>query len=111
MMMRCFCSRAQGRKQVSECFAGSSARFDDQIAAVGETLLDFFGHGVLAGAVFEGEGRVRENSAGMEEVVERGELLIGQSVFDYGKWGRWRHQTTLMISAVCSPCGLPCVRP
>jgi len=44
---------------------------------VGEGLLDLFGHEVLAGAVFEGEGGVGEDAAGVEEVVEGWQLLVG----------------------------------
>ena len=40
------------------------------LAAVGEGLLDGFGHRVLAGAVLEGEGGAGEDAAGREEVVQ-----------------------------------------
>ena len=36
------------------------------------------GHVVLAGAVLEGERGVGEDAAGVEEVVERGQLLVGR---------------------------------
>ena len=41
-----------------------------EVAPVGEGLLDGFGHGVLAGAVLEGERGFREEAAGGEEVVQ-----------------------------------------
>ena len=47
---------AEGWEEVGEGFAGAGAGFDDEMAAVGEGLLDLLGHEVLAGAVLEGEG-------------------------------------------------------
>ena len=46
---------AERGEKVGEGFAGAGAGFDDEMALVGEGLLDGFGHGVLAGAVLEGE--------------------------------------------------------
>jgi len=51
---------------------------------VGEGLLDLLGHGVLAGAVLEGEGGVGEDAAWVEEVVEGWQLLVG---VDLGEGG------------------------
>ena len=68
---------AEGGQQVGEGFAGAGAGFDDEVAVVGEGLLDGLGHGVLAGAVLEGERGVGEEAAGVEEVVEGGQLLVG----------------------------------
>ena len=42
-------------QQVGESFAGAGAGFDDEVAALGEGMLDGFGHFVLAGAVFVGQ--------------------------------------------------------
>ena len=68
---------AQRGQQVGEGFAGAGAGLDDEVSAVGEALFYLAGHGVLAGAMLEGERRLSENAAGMEELVERGELLLG----------------------------------
>ena len=67
---------AEGGQEVGESFARAGAGFNDEVAAVGERLLDLLGHRVLAGAVLEGEGRVGEDAAGVEEVVERRQLLV-----------------------------------
>ncbi len=81
------------------------------MAAVGEGLLDGFGHEVLAGAMLEGEGGFGEEAAGVEEVVEGWEFLLGGGVAGWGiaiEDGReWRHPAVLMIIAVSSPGWLP----
>ena len=84
---------AEGGQKIGEGFAGAGAGFDDEVAAVGEGLLDLFGHEVLAGAVLEGEGRVGEDAAGMEEVVEGGQLLVGLGVVEGNgrEWGEGGH--------------------
>ena len=76
----------QGGKEVGEGFSGTGAGFDDEVTAVGEGLLDGFGHGVLAGAVLEGEGGFGEQAAGVEEVVEGWELLRGGEL-GFAEWG------------------------
>ena len=45
---------AERREEIREGFAGAGAGFDDEMAVVGEGLLDLLRHGVLAGAMFEG---------------------------------------------------------
>ena len=69
--------------------AGAGAGFDDEVAAVGEAFFDGLGHEVLAGAVLEGEGGFGEEAAGVEEVVERGEFLLGGVVRGWGGDGHW----------------------
>ncbi len=64
---------AQRGQQVGEGLAGAGAGLDDQVAALGEGALDGLGHLELAGAVLVGQRRTRENAAGREELVERGQ--------------------------------------
>ena len=80
---------AEGWEEVGEGFAGAGAGFDDEVAVVGEGLLDLLGHEVLAGTVLEGEGRVGEDAAGVEEVMERGELLVEARRVDLGERREW----------------------
>jgi hypothetical protein len=47
------------------------------VALVFEGFFDGSGHVVLAGAVLEGEGGAGEETAGGEEVVERGDFARG----------------------------------
>ena len=63
---------AERGQKIGEGFAGAGAGFDDEMAALGEGALDGLGHFKLAGAVFVGQGRTREDAAGRKELVERG---------------------------------------
>ena len=65
---------AKGGEEVGEGFAGAGAGLDDKVAVIVEGGLDGSGHLVLAGAVLECEGRLGEEAAGGEEVVEGGKL-------------------------------------
>ena len=71
---------AEGGEEVGEGFAGAGAGFDDEVTLVLEGLFDGSGHVVLAGAVLEGERGAGEESAGGEEVVERGDFARGVGV-------------------------------
>ena len=64
---------AESGQKIGEGFAGARSGFDDEMAALGEGALDGFGHFVLAGAVLVGQRRVRQDAAGREELVERGQ--------------------------------------
>jgi len=75
---------AQGRQKIGESFSGAGASFDDEMTSVGKALLYLACHGVLAGAMLKGERRLREDAAGMEELVERGQTLLG---VDFGMGG------------------------
>ncbi len=85
---------AEGWEEIGEGFAGAGAGFDDEVAVVGEGLLDLFGHEVLAGAVLEGEGgswrgcrRGGRSRGGLQ-------LLVGPRRVDLGErreWGGGRH--------------------
>jgi hypothetical protein len=83
---------ADGGEQVGQGLAGAGAGFDDEVAAVGEALLDLAGHGVLPGAVLEGERGLGEDAAGVEEVVEAGKLRVGGRVFERREWGGGGHR-------------------
>ena len=72
-----FAGQAQRGQQIGERLAGSGACFDDQVALVGEGLLDGAGHLVLALAMLELEAGAGEQSRGREEVVEGWELALG----------------------------------
>ena len=63
---------AQGGEQVGEGLAGAGAGLDDQVAALCESLFDGSRHLQLAGAVFIGQRRARQNAAGREKFVQRG---------------------------------------
>ena len=69
--------QAQRGQQVGERLAGSRACLHDQMALVGEGLLDGAGHLVLALAMLELQAGAREQARGREEVVERRELALG----------------------------------
>ncbi len=71
---------AERGEKVGEGFAGAGAGFDDEMALVGEGLFDRFRHGVLAGAVLEGEGGAGQEAAGREEVVEGRKLARRQQL-------------------------------
>ena len=75
---------AERGQKVGEGFAGAGAGFDDEMAAVGEGLLDGLGHGVLAGAVLESERGFCKDAAGGEEVMQRGELRLSSG---FAEWG------------------------
>ena len=64
---------AQGGQQIGQGFAGAGAGFDDQVAAFGERAFDGLGHFQLAGAVFVGQRRLRQDAAGRKELVQRGQ--------------------------------------
>ena len=66
---------AEGGKQVGQGFAGTGAGFDYEVALFFEGFFDGLGHLVLASAMLEGEGGLRENASGREEVVEIREIL------------------------------------
>ena len=73
-----FAGQAQRGQQIGERLAGSGACLDDQVALVGEGLLDGAGHLVLALAMLELKAGAREQASGREEVVERRELALGE---------------------------------
>ena len=60
-------------QQIGQGFAGAGTRFNDEMAALRECSLNSFGHFKLAGAVFEGEWGISEDSTGREKLVESGE--------------------------------------
>jgi len=80
-----FAGQAQGRQQIGERLAGPGACLDDQVAFVGEGLLDGAGHLVLALAMLELKAGAREQPRGREEVVERWELALGNVLARCGK--------------------------
>ena len=63
----------RGGQQIGEGLAGAGAGLDDEVAALGEGALDGFGHFELAGPVFIGQRRTRQNAAGRKELVQRGQ--------------------------------------
>jgi hypothetical protein len=66
---------AEGGQEVGEGLAGAGAGFDDEVALVGEGLLDGAWPSRTGRlAVLEGEGGVGEDAAGGEEVVENAHL-------------------------------------
>ena len=67
--------QAQGGQKIGEGLASAGAGFDDEVALFFECGLDGAGHLVLALAVLEGEGGARENAAGREEIVKRGQVV------------------------------------
>jgi hypothetical protein len=69
--------QAQGGQQIGERLSGACACFDDQVALVGEGLFDGACHLVLAQAMLKLQAGAREQSRGREEVVEAGELALG----------------------------------
>jgi len=77
---------AQGGEQVGEGFAGACAGLDDEMAALFKGALDGLGHLQLAGAVLKGQRRTRENAAGREELMERGQ----GAGWVFGGWHRKR---------------------
>ena len=66
--------QAQGGQEIGQRLAGPGTRFDDEVALVGEGLLDGLGHLVLPFAMLVGERGAGENAAWREEVVEAGQL-------------------------------------
>ncbi len=68
---------AERGQQVGEGLAGAGAGLDDEVAFVGEGLLDGAGHLILTLAVLEGERGAREHAAGGEELMQRGQLARG----------------------------------